>query len=201
MLAVSLVLGACAADASKSTPAETTGQTPIAPAPAVETEKPEAPTPAPTTEATKQEDAAASYEDIKLTFVDAYNIYMEKYPDTKVKQVDLDQDYGNYVYEVEGYDGTKEYELKINPVTGDIIKEEIDSDDDKHYELTIADIEKVDGIIEKALKEAGEGFIIQDATVKNKKGSVEVEIELDKEGFGDVEYTYNIDGTLIEIDS
>ena len=46
-----------------------------------------------------------------------------------VTKVELDEDDGQYVYEIETHDGTYEYEIEINAVTGAIIEFEKDSDD------------------------------------------------------------------------
>ena len=146
------------------------------------------------------EKASVAYEDIKLTFEDAFNIYTDKYPNTKVKEVELYQNYGEYLYEVEGYDGKKEYKIKINSVSQEIIEEKVENDDDNQGELTKDHVEKVEGIISKALKEAGEGAIIKEVTLKNQNGRVEVEVEIDGQGLGDMEYKYDMDGTLLELD-
>jgi len=47
-----------------------------------------------------------------------------------VTKVELDEDDGQYVYEIETHDGTYEYEIEINAVTGAIIEFEKDGDDD-----------------------------------------------------------------------
>lgn len=46
-----------------------------------------------------------------------------------VTKVELDEDDGQYVYEIETHDGTYEYEIEINAVTGAIIEFEKDVDD------------------------------------------------------------------------
>ena len=46
-----------------------------------------------------------------------------------VTKVELDEDDGQYVYEIETHDGTYEYEIEINAVTGAIIEFEKDGDD------------------------------------------------------------------------
>lgn len=154
----------------------------------------------PGTDSTNKDNNAVAYEDIKLTPLDAFDSYMEKYPNTKVKKVELDQDFGSYVYKVEGFDGEKEYELDIHPITGEIIKEDTDMEKDNDGEITKAHVEKVQKIVEGALKEAGEGAKLDQWTLEMEKGKVQVEVEIDKEGFDDVENTYDIEGNLLEKD-
>lgn len=146
------------------------------------------------------ESSVLAYEDLKLTFADAFDTYMERYPDKKITKVELDHDFGEYVYQVEGYDANKEYEIKINPVSGEIIRERSEGDYDNKGELTRAHAEKVEGIIEKAFQEAGEGATIKGVTLDYDDGRVEVEVEMDKKGLGEIEYKYDIDRRLIGLD-
>lgn len=194
IIILSLTLTACTPGQENPAVTDTIGQTPSTGVTDKEDKTPNSTSP-------DQEDKATTYEDITLTFSDAFSIYTEKFPNTKVKKVELDTDYGAYVYKVEGYDGAKEYEIKMHPISGEILKEEIENDDDNHHgELTLGHTDKVEEIIKMALSEAGENALIKEVTLKDKKDRVEVEVEIDKDGAGDIEYTYDIDGTLIEID-
>ena len=91
---------------------------------------------------------------IKIKPEEAFDIYMGKYPNTKVKKFELDTDYGLYVYEIKGYDNEKRYELKIDTTNGDLVKEDIDldNDNDKQGEITRVDVEKVQAMVDKTLK-------------------------------------------------
>lgn len=139
-----------------------------------------------------------AYRDIKLTPIDIFDIYMKKYPNTKVKKIELDQDYKSYLYEIEGFDGEKEYELKIHPITGEIIKEEIESDQDYNEGITRDQVEKIQAIVDDALKEAGKDAELEEWTMKIKNGKVQIEVEIEREGLEDIENTYNIQGNLLK---
>lgn len=142
------------------------------------------------------------YEEIKISPMDAFDIYVEKYPNTKVDKLELDKDYGYYIYEIEGFDKDYEYEIKINPVTGEIIKEEkeMDRDLDQDGDLNMEDVEKVQGIVDRALKDAGEEAELKEWTLEADEGRIVVEVEIEKSSFKDIEYLYDIDGELLEKD-
>lgn len=151
---------------------------------------------------TTNDDITGEYNDIKISPLEAFDKYMDKYPDTKVKKMELDEDYGEYVYEVKGYDDESEYELKIDPVNGDILKEEKDSrDDDEEEAISRGNVEKVADIVDKALKEAGAEYRLEEWTLKVKNGRAQIEVEMDREDGDDFEYTYDVEtGEIIDRD-
>lgn len=142
------------------------------------------------------------YGNIKVNPEDVFDIFMEKYPNAKVKQIQLDKDMGNYVYKVEGFEDNMEYELKINPIEGNIIKEDSETDSDiDDLPITRLHAEKVNAIVNKAMEEAGENAKLEEWTIEVDDGRVELEVEIDRKGFDDEERVYDVDtGTLIEID-
>lgn len=142
------------------------------------------------------------YGDIKLTPMEAFDKFQQKYPNIKVKKVELDTENGSYVYEVEGYDAKKEYEIKIHPINGNILQEDIDSDDDDNdEEVTKGHLEKIDSIVKQALEEAGSGVKLEEWTLKVKNGRPRLEVEIEGENTDDFERTYDAEtGELIEID-
>lgn len=151
-------------------------------------------------------DGAENYEDVKISPEEVFDIYMEKYPDTMVAKIELDQDFGSYMYKIEGFDGEKEYELKINPVNGEITKDDIDNeileDDDKDEIITRANAEKVQALVDKSLEDAGEEGKLKDWELDYDDGRAVLEIEIDKEAFDDIEYKYDVEsGDLLEKDS
>lgn len=66
---------------------------------------------------------------IKLSQTDAINKFHEKYKDKDVKEIDLEQENGNYVYTVDGFDRTHEYEVKVNATTGKILSSKTEKAD------------------------------------------------------------------------
>lgn len=143
---------------------------------------------------------SSRYVDIKPE--EAFDIYMEKYPNTQVKKVELDKEMGEFVYQVEGFDDTMEYEIDIDPSNGDIIKESTDRDDDRdNVAITRADVARVEALVDKALADSGEGAELENWNVEVDDGIVELEVEVDEKGFGSREYKYNVKtGELLKID-
>ncbi|OLS02747.1 peptidase propeptide and YPEB domain protein [Tissierella creatinophila DSM 6911] len=153
------------------------------------------------------EDMGQKYGEIKIKPMEAFDKYMETYPDTMVSKLELDKEMGKYVYQVEGFDAEKEYELKMDPVNGDVLKEDTDSDviddgdDDKEEAITKANVEKIEALIDKALNEAGKDANIDQWTLEVKNGKAILEVEIDKEGLDNVEYKYDVEtGELVETD-
>lgn len=143
------------------------------------------------------------YEDIKLTPEEVFNIYVEKYPNVKVNKLALDFDRGTYVYEVEGYDDTNKYELKIDPVDGKILREEQKQrdDNDTEGEITIENVNKIQELMGKALKDAGNSYKVDEWELKFDNGQSIFEIEVVDANDHDIDYKYNINAMeLIEKD-
>lgn len=147
-----------------------------------------------------EKENASLYEEIKISPMDAFDIYIEKYPATKVKKVQLDKDFGYYVYKVEGFDKDYEYEIKINPVTGEIIRDEKEMDTDQDVEIAKDQLKKVTGIVDLALEDAGDGAIIEEWTLEVEDGKVVIEVEIERPGLDDIEYLYDLDGNLLKKD-
>lgn len=59
----------------------------------------------------------------------AVAIFMEKYPDAQIKEVDFDKDFGDYTYEIKGVVGQTEYELRVDAETEEILKEDSENND------------------------------------------------------------------------
>lgn len=142
------------------------------------------------------------YEDIKLTPGEVFNIYVKKYPNAKVNKLALDFDRGSYVYEVEGYDDSNKYELKIKPVDGKILKEELQQRDGNYTgEITVENVDKIQELMDKALKDAGNSYKVDEWELKIENGQGIFEIEVVDVNDHDIEYKYNINTMeLIEKD-
>nr|WP_300004973.1 PepSY domain-containing protein [Tissierella sp.] len=138
------------------------------------------------------------YEDIKLTPANAFEIFMEKYPNAKIKKVELDTKSSSYVYKVKGYDEEKEYKLYINPVDGNIVKlkEKIQKQGPK--DLTKNGLEKIQALVDKSLQDAGDGSRVDEWELEVDKGILILEVEVELKGGKEIEYKYNLEsGELI----
>ena len=83
------------------------------------------------------------YTNIKIKPEEAFDIFMEKYPTSKITKVKLDKEMGKFVYNLEAFERNKEYEVKIDSVNGNIIKEYMQTDDDTDdMEITKVNDEK-----------------------------------------------------------
>ena len=139
--------------------------------------------------------------DLKIKPEQAFDIFMEKYTGAKITKVQLDEDSGNYTYEVKGFVDNTEYEIDINSMDGTIIKEEMETDDQPDPEITRLQVEKVLALVDKALTDAGEGARLDEWTLEVEDGIAKLEVEYDRDGFDDEERTYNVEtGELLELD-
>lgn len=80
---------------------------------------------------------------IKLSQDDALNIFNQKFHNSKIKSIELEEKAGQYVYEIDGFDTAKEHSMTINAKTGKVMhqySEHLDADD--HHEQGL-DLTKV----------------------------------------------------------
>lgn len=133
------------------------------------------------------------YERVKITPTEALEIYMEKYPDTIVKEVELELKSGQFVYEVEGYDDEQEYELKIDSANGNILELEIEFYKGTANRITKEATDKIEPLVEKALKEAGAGTALYEyeLDIENRRFALEVKMTLANGQY--VNYKYDLD--------
>lgn len=144
--------------------------------------------------------------DPQVTPGQAFQTFMDKYPDVTVNKIELDSDDGSaYMYKLEGFDSQKEYEVKIDPNSGDIVKEETDNDDDdnrKKEELTMEDIDRIKGYIEETLRDVDPEYRIHEWQLEKENGQPIFEIEVVNESGHDIDYKYNVEsGEMLKKDS
>ncbi|NLJ79101.1 MAG: hypothetical protein GX329_07040 [Tissierellia bacterium] len=108
-----------------------------------------------------------SYGDIKLSPEEAFDIFKKTYPKGKVKEIELEEKNGSYVYEVEGYDGIMEYEIKINPFNGNILETEQDDDNTTEGEILREDLSRISDFIGRSLDDTGNDFITAELMEKD----------------------------------
>lgn len=131
------------------------------------------------------------YEDIKLSPGEALKVYMEKYPETTVKEVDLELKSNSYVYEIEGYDEEKTYEIYVDPVNGNILETKEKLSKRIYKEINEDNVSKIQDIVDKALKDSGENSKLYKWSLELENGVLELDIKINLQNGEEVEYKYN----------
>ncbi|ALI53165.1 PepSY domain-containing protein [Lactobacillus helveticus] len=85
-----------------------------------------------TKKAVKQNETKLKRAKIDLSQKDALDKFDAKYPNKQIKSIDLKQENGTYVYEIDGFDKTNEYTATIDADNGKVLhshSEKLDVDD------------------------------------------------------------------------
>lgn len=142
------------------------------------------------------------YKDAEVTPEDAFDKFINLHADAKVTEVKLDIKYDELEYKIEGYDSSNEYQVRIAAKSGDVKSDdtkELDEDDKDEGVITKDDINKINDIIDKAMKEVDENAKFKKWSLEDNDGNLEFEIEFKDKGNEDVEYIYNLEsGNLKE---
>lgn len=138
------------------------------------------------------------YERVELTPSEALDIFVEKYPNAIVKEVELELESGRFVYEVEGYDDEKEYELEIDSITGDILEIETKFFKGNYERITREATDKIEPLVQKALEEAGEGTALYEYELDIEDRRLELEVKMTLANGDYANHKYDLDtGELI----
>lgn len=92
-----------------------------------------------TKKAVKQNETKLKRAKIDLSQKDALDKFDAKYPNKQIKSIDLKQENGTYVYEIDGFDKTNEYTATIDADNGKVLhshSEKLDVDD-RHQKALI----------------------------------------------------------------
>lgn len=169
-----------------------------------QTDTPNGDSPNNTNNSEKQEDNVENidktkYENIKVSVKDAFDTFMEKYPDAKINEIELELKHDTYEYEIEGYAGNVEYEVTIDAFTREILEEEESHEDDEKMEIKRAQLDKVDEYVKEALADAGDKYWMDEWELKAKSDYVKFDIELKTDDGAKLKYKYNYEtGELLE---
>nr|WP_300004971.1 PepSY domain-containing protein [Tissierella sp.] len=144
-------------------------------------------------------------EDVKIKAIEAYDKFIEKYPDAEITKFELDEDMGTYLYKIEAFDSEKEYEVKMDAKTGELLKDNVEQelveDDDRDEVITKANIEKVDALIEKSVSESEEGSKLDQWELEVEDMMTILEVKVKQGTLDNIEYKYNVEtGELVEKD-
>ena len=151
----------------------------------------------------EDEDDKVSYEEIVLTPMDAYDLFLDLYPEMQVTEMELDKYFGSYVYKIKGYKDNEKMKVKLDPINGDIIDTDSEIEDDlgRDKEITSANVEKIQALLDKALLDAGAGASVDEWTLEWEDEILELKVEIDLMDSRDIDYSYNIEsGELIKKD-
>lgn len=132
-----------------------------------------------------------NYGDIQVSVQETFDIFMEKYPNARINEIELEFKDTTYEYEIEGYEGDTEYALKIDAFTKEIVKEEKSVESGEIDEIRKEDLDKIDYYVEEALKDASDGYWVKEWKLKVKSDYVKFEIELKNDNGDKIEYKYN----------
>lgn len=143
-------------------------------------------------------DISVAYQNINITAAEAFDVYMNKYPNTQVKEIELDSRNNAFAYKVEGFDESKVYKVYIDANTGNIINFEEKSSKERHKGFTKDSLNKVEELVNMAIASEGIGARLDDWEIEIENGVLVLEVEIDKVVGRDVKYKYNLEtGELI----
>lgn len=120
----------------------------------------------------------AAYKDVKITPTEALNIYLEKYPDAFIKEVELELKSGRFVYEVEGYTDNEKNELYIDSNNGDILEIKTQFFRGRYDRITPEATDQIMPLVEKALLDAGEGSKLYEYELEIEDLRLELEVKI-----------------------
>lgn len=140
-----------------------------------------------------------NYEDIKLSPSDALDIYTEKYPNTTVKEIELELKSNSYIYEVEGYDDQKIYEIHINPTDGTIIEIKEKIHQRMYKDINKESTDKIEDLVNKALENAGANSKLHEWSLEVDDGVLEFTVYIKLEDNKTEKHKYDLhSGELIK---
>ncbi|HHU04541.1 MAG TPA: hypothetical protein GXZ81_05960 [Fastidiosipila sp.] len=132
------------------------------------------------------------YEDIRLSPGDALDISYEKYPNARIKEIELELEAGSYVYEVEGYTDEKKFKIYIDSISGNIIQSKEKVLKEKDIEITKESTSNIKEIVNRVLQEAGANSQLQEWSLKTRDGIPVLSIELRLADSQKAKYRYNL---------
>lgn len=132
------------------------------------------------------------YEDIKLQPSEAYDMYVEKYPDTTVIEIELELKSGTYLYKVKGFDNEKEYKIYINPYTKEITEVTEKISHGMFTQIIKDHTNQIDELVDQAMKDAGDNSKLEEWSLEIDEGKLELKVEINLPDRDDLKYKYNL---------
>ncbi|MCT1902608.1 PepSY domain-containing protein [Oceanobacillus sojae] len=126
---------------------------------------------------------------VSLSVEDAVSAFQEKFTDARVSSIQLDEERGELVYDIDGFDDSMEYSAEINQ-SGEIIAEEQEQQDadDRYEELALDDYITAEEALSTA-SEASEadGITARGWSLEFENGSPVYEINFEDMGSQEVD--------------
>lgn len=147
-----------------------------------------------TKKAVKQNETKLKRAKIDLSQKDALDKFDAKYPNKQIKSIDLKQENGTYVYEIDGFDKTNEYTATIDADNGKVLhshSEKLDVDDRHQKALDLNSVISRDEATKIAEKHA-DGV--------SKEWNLELD-EDDSKAYWDVEVSDGTKSTEVKINA
>ncbi|WP_080875646.1 PepSY domain-containing protein [Oceanobacillus timonensis] len=135
------------------------------------------------------ENDAVDLTNVSLSVEDAISAFQEKFPDTRVSSIQLDEERGELVYDIDGFDDSMEYSAEINP-SGEIIAEEQEQQDadDRYEELMLDDYITAEEALSTASEASeAEGITARSWSLEFENGSPVYEINFEDRGSQEVD--------------
>ncbi|XJS11132.1 PepSY domain-containing protein [Aerococcaceae bacterium WGS1372] len=114
------------------------------------------------TESTETTDEEATEEsELQTALNEAIELFKAEYPETELKEIDVELRKEEYKITIHGFSGTNEYEVDFSVDPVEITNKEEDNDDDDNDDdaLVLEDLITIDEASDIALEEAGGGMI------------------------------------------
>jgi len=92
----------------------------------------------------------------------ARQIYREEVggQNVSIEEIELDDDDGDYIYEIQGYSGNTEYDVDIDAESGEILETDSDEEDNNDEEvLNLENIITPQEAMQSALEQSGSGYV------------------------------------------
>lgn len=137
-----------------------------------------------------------------VSMKEAIDTFLAKYPDAKIESIELDADFGNLRYEIDGFDSAKEYDVVIDASTKEMKVEEVEANHDRDEALDLSNIIEPGEAIEKAsAKEEVNGFTPVGWSLEVDDGRTRYSIEF-KKGLSEIDIKVDAKtGEIIEVDA
>lgn len=130
------------------------------------------------------------YSNLKVSPKEAFDLYLEKYPNTIVKEIELESK--TNLYKIKGRDQEKEYKVYIDPETGVIAKVVEQLSKGLYTEINRENTGKIQDLVNKTFEDVGANSQLVEWSLDIDDGMLELSVEVKLENNDKVKYKYNL---------